>query len=851
MSFTRNQSKQRIISSSRRLLIGLAAIAALATACSSPELPGDAVIGPVGSQDPTPSPIDDTPAAAQPVPTPEPSGATSAQPDATPVPIVEAATEADPTLTVIEVSQGGAFAQYKEARITIGAIQATTAKPLSLIAEKPELDSGGRSYLVVPITAQAMVIPGSWLVIDDYLTLHAPDGSVLEAQGLYDRSGSSSSINLKGRNTLDRWVVFATDDLVNDVSGWDLVLSSDGELPLPLPLVGPAYADPYPISLATGADGVFTTGSITSCKDGSTYNTVVERAEVAVQDVDVWDYRVNIRNTSVRTKPGDRFVRIDLTYTGTESDLDISCGFTSSWPDMLLDVDGFQFTPERSDLPNIRSTESLLGRLVYRIPRDSQQIRLFGSHDGLELGSWDLPQVAALGEDGAERARATSQIAPQPAPAGERPGELVVEQITNGGASGLMLGGEVTVGSVTATNAEPTSFVNNNPELDGDDNTWVVADLDVTGQELADWRLWDYQFVLESPAGRTSAGVHLFDQVGEEIEPTVRLEGTQRILVRVAFETDGLVADPAGWVLHIDNGDNIALSLPLVGDARSDLPFALEAGQTTKLVLDYWPCRSDPVLDVDLVALRVDLEGPESIVGEGRQIFRADANQLAVIIRVGFEDPNGSTEPLKTCLDTYRLPHMVLDADGRPTISRPHGEPSADANGRTEIDLTYIVADDTETITLFDSQGDAIGIWQLKDTGEVLANFEAKEVDDRTLITLDETVLFAFGESTLQQGAGAPLTRVARLITDESSGEVDIVGHTDSIGDETDNQALSLARAQAVADALVDRGVDPDRLVVSGRGESAPIAPNETAEGADDPEGRAQNRRVEVFFAIG
>src|SRR5208337_4128055 len=67
-----------------------------------------------------------------------------------------------------------------------------------------------------------------------------------------------------------------------------------------------------------------------------------------------------------------------------------------------------------------------------------------------------------------------------------------------------------------------------------------------------------------------------------------------------------------------------------------------------------------------------------------------------------------------------------------------------------------------------------------------------------------------------------------------------IVGHTDSTGDPMHNVVLSSDRANAIVAALVERGVDPQRLVTAGLGESRPMTSNAT------PEGRALNRRVEL-----
>jgi len=67
---------------------------------------------------------------------------------------------------------------------------------------------------------------------------------------------------------------------------------------------------------------------------------------------------------------------------------------------------------------------------------------------------------------------------------------------------------------------------------------------------------------------------------------------------------------------------------------------------------------------------------------------------------------------------------------------------------------------------------------------------------------------------------------------------VTVSGYTDNVGDGTVNQLISLSRAQAAADALVDRGLSPDRVAVRGFGATAPVADNTSLEG------REKNRRV-------
>jgi outer membrane protein OmpA-like peptidoglycan-associated protein len=131
---------------------------------------------------------------------------------------------------------------------------------------------------------------------------------------------------------------------------------------------------------------------------------------------------------------------------------------------------------------------------------------------------------------------------------------------------------------------------------------------------------------------------------------------------------------------------------------------------------------------------------------------------------------------------------------------------------------------------------------QLASTQQQLADLQAKKTDRGMVVTLGD-VLFDTGQSTLKPGADLVIGRLAAFLQGNPQTKIMIEGHTDSRGSDEYNAALSERRARAVADALSARGVSQDSLRTMGRGKAYPVASNDT------PEGRQQNRRVEIIFS--
>lgn len=113
---------------------------------------------------------------------------------------------------------------------------------------------------------------------------------------------------------------------------------------------------------------------------------------------------------------------------------------------------------------------------------------------------------------------------------------------------------------------------------------------------------------------------------------------------------------------------------------------------------------------------------------------------------------------------------------------------------------------------------------------------------DRLIVTMSQDILFATDSADLRPGLVDELRAVGTNLQAYPDTSVQVIGHTDNTGEASYNLELSEDRAQAVSDVLISQGVSPSRLQSIGRGEDAPVASNLT------PEGRAQNRRVEIVI---
>lgn len=110
------------------------------------------------------------------------------------------------------------------------------------------------------------------------------------------------------------------------------------------------------------------------------------------------------------------------------------------------------------------------------------------------------------------------------------------------------------------------------------------------------------------------------------------------------------------------------------------------------------------------------------------------------------------------------------------------------------------------------------------------------------IVKFDSGILFGFDQSALTAGAKQNIDNLAASLNKYPNTDIMVIGHTDAKGTDAYNTRLSEERSAAVRAYAVSQGVDMSRLKTVGKGESEPIASNDTEDG------RAQNRRVEIVI---
>ncbi len=171
--------------------------------------------------------------------------------------------------------------------------------------------------------------------------------------------------------------------------------------------------------------------------------------------------------------------------------------------------------------------------------------------------------------------------------------------------------------------------------------------------------------------------------------------------------------------------------------------------------------------------------------------------------------------------------------------------------------IGYLIGGDGQAAAIGAAVGTAVGAGtgavighQMDKKAAELAALENAQVETVTdvnglkgiKVTFDSGILFDFNKATLKPEAKSQLDKFSAEMADMPETNITVYGHTDNVGSAAANKKVSDQRATTVANYLNKKGIAKDRLVAEGLSYDFPVADNDT------PEGRAQNRRVEIYI---
>jgi outer membrane protein OmpA-like peptidoglycan-associated protein len=125
----------------------------------------------------------------------------------------------------------------------------------------------------------------------------------------------------------------------------------------------------------------------------------------------------------------------------------------------------------------------------------------------------------------------------------------------------------------------------------------------------------------------------------------------------------------------------------------------------------------------------------------------------------------------------------------------------------------------------------------LKGSGALIKN-----TGDQLIVTLPEAITFDVDSSKVRYSLKDSLIKLSKSLNKYPNTYVEIIGHTDNVGDQSYNQKLSTRRAESVSSVLAQNGIPRSRIKAYGRGELEPTMTNNTSKG------RSSNRRVEIVI---
>ena len=185
---------------------------------------------------------------------------------------------------------------------------------------------------------------------------------------------------------------------------------------------------------------------------------------------------------------------------------------------------------------------------------------------------------------------------------------------------------------------------------------------------------------------------------------------------------------------------------------------------------------------------------------------------------------------------------IAIGADGSMSCVGPAGVQVQGSDGAaTEVGNFGVIVQD--------AKGDQVVVGDPGANAKPVGRYAGCDVQDRATIELAGDVLFDFDEDTLSSAGQEIIAQTVDMLEQHAAGKaLTVTGHTDAKGSESYNLDLSQRRSRTVESALAKK-LPGQSITAAGAGEAEPVAPNTTPTGEDNPEGRAQNRRVTITFA--
>lgn len=190
----------------------------------------------------------------------------------------------------------------------------------------------------------------------------------------------------------------------------------------------------------------------------------------------------------------------------------------------------------------------------------------------------------------------------------------------------------------------------------------------------------------------------------------------------------------------------------------------------------------------------------------------------------------------------------MTGTDGRPVGAANQPAPAASAGPATAAPAETPEATAARNAAAVDRGQKLSGM--VSDLSAAASDLGAQMTDMGLVINFNADVLFDFDKADIKPEADPTLQKLAEVVKQYTKSRVVINGYTDAKGNDAYNLTLSQRRAQAIADWLQQHGANAGgQLQTKGYGEANPVAPNTKPDGSDNPDGRQQNRRVEVIIS--